>query len=118
MPGPLKNIGLLVFSIVVFKIFGKLLNNRSAPPHCPPLHQCYWHKRGEPRRCHGGRGRALGARAWAGTSGPSSRGHLSSAPGVLWHGGLGLVLHKVGLLLLLAPLCLIESVFLTLFRCF
>jgi hypothetical protein len=28
MPGPLKNIGLLVFSIVVFKIFGKLLNNR------------------------------------------------------------------------------------------
>jgi hypothetical protein len=48
----------------------------------------------------------------------SSRGRLSSAPGASWHRGLGLVLHEVGLLLLLAPLHLPESAFLTLFHCF
>jgi hypothetical protein len=50
--------------------------------------------------------------------GLSSRGRLSSTPGATWHGGLGLVLHEVGLLLHLAPLRLTESVFLTLFHCF
>jgi hypothetical protein len=82
----------------------------SAPSHCPPLHQYYRHKRGGPRRCHGGRGRALG---WS-PSGLSSRGRLSSAPRASWHGGLGLVLHEVGLLLHFAPLRLLESTFLTL----
>jgi hypothetical protein len=50
--------------------------------------------------------------------GPSSHGCLSSAPGAPWHGGLGLVLHEVGLLLLLAPLRLPESAFLTMFHGF
>jgi hypothetical protein len=50
--------------------------------------------------------------------GPSSHGRLSSAPRAPWHVGLSLVLHKVGLLLLLAPLDLLESAFLTLFHCF
>jgi hypothetical protein len=51
-------------------------------------------------------------------SGLSLRGRLFSALGVPWHGGLNLVLHEVGLLLILAPLRLPESTFLTLFHCF
>jgi hypothetical protein len=58
----------------------------SAPPHRPPLHQCCHHERDRPRRCHGRRSRALGARTWVGP--PRAYLHMAASPLLLEHRGM------------------------------